>query len=509
MKQYLYLFITVVCLYTTNSFGQHNNELFVKGGLYIEQGAEVYVWGDVHIDGTDGEIINDGKLELEGNFYKAPGTLYTDTGLGELAFNNDDINTSESLMLSGDMTGDNALSNLTINNSSPGGSFSIAGNVEITGALNITDGIFRTDNTGHGAYGEAYRYELFISNPDPNALNLGPNSYIEGRLRRTVSSGNSYLFPIGVEPGSLNEPAPMEMFFNIVPPGFNVLTYFNHRLSSPDEPGVACDNTYLKIDCLLGRWVTEPSGLPSTYSYDIELLPGNDFFNLCPITAPTYRVMLENTPAGDCSDSDHAADDLLSMSYFELAAMGTVLDIELDRFWAIIEDEAIRLNWTTISETNNAGFDLERSTDGQNFEKIAWIPGQINSSTSVDYTHKDIDVIRDVVYYYRLKAIDLGGEHDYSPVITASLAGFEGLDVQVYPNPLKAGEQLSFMSVNNGNLSLQIFDESLRLVKSRDFQTLKGEIISTELPANLVAGIYTVLLTDDSYSRRTRLMIVN
>ncbi len=480
---------------------QHNNELFVGGLMYVEQGAAIYAWGDVHIDGADAKLINDGIVELEGNFHRTSDATYTDIGLGELIFRNDHVNTSEMQFINGDMTGQNAIANLTIDNGSAGSIFSLMGNVEVNKNFTLlSQSTIRTDNVSHGADGEAYRYELYISDPNPNALNLN-GRFIEGRLRREVDLGNTYTFPIGTEDVQIGQAEAFEMTFNIIPTNFNVLSYFKDMPSDYNEQGVACNGAYLEKVCELGRWVTEPSNNVGTYSYDIRLMPGNDFFNAC--NATEYRLLAENIPVGDCSPTDYTANNLGEMSYFELVGLGVALDIELERFWASPEDDAIQLNWTTASETNNAGFDLERSTDGRNFEKIAWITGQINSSITTNYDYEDVNVVRDVVYYYRLKATETGGAYEYSPVVSAALGGLEDMDANVFPNPIKAGELLSFMSVSDGTLNMQVFDESSKLVLRKGFETLKGEIINTDLSRNLSGGIYTIILTDDVYTRRS------
>lgn len=48
----------------------------------------------------------------------------------------------------------------------------------------------------------------------------------------------------------------------------------------------------------------------------------------------------------------------------------TVVPVELISFSAVIIENGIKLNWFTATETNNAGFAIERSLDGTNYSEI-------------------------------------------------------------------------------------------------------------------------------------------
>jgi len=53
-----------------------------------------------------------------------------------------------------------------------------------------------------------------------------------------------------------------------------------------------------------------------------------------------------------------------AFSRWTLGATSPPLPVELTTFDAALDGEAVQLNWETASETNNAGFDVERSRAG-------------------------------------------------------------------------------------------------------------------------------------------------
>lgn len=99
--------------------------------------------------------------------------------------------------------------------------------------------------------------------------------------------------------------------------------------------------------------------------------------------------------------------------------------------------EGVRLEWSTASEINNKGFELEMSADGLTYQNIAFIEGKSNSTTIQPYNHT---IIQPNNAYYRLKQLDFDGSYSYSPVVFV-----EGMELlKVYPNPNKG----SFMVMN-------------------------------------------------------------
>ncbi|MBL7801535.1 MAG: hypothetical protein JNL95_12520, partial [Chitinophagales bacterium] len=97
------------------------------------------------------------------------------------------------------------------------------------------------------------------------------------------------------------------------------------------------------------------------------------------------------------------------------------LPVKLIDFTATaVENSYIRLDWSTALEINNAGFEIERSTNGADFAKIGWVKGNDNSTSTIAYSFDDKTAQPNIRYYYRLKQIDNGNvAFEYSNIVSA------------------------------------------------------------------------------------------
>ena len=129
------------------------------------------------------------------------------------------------------------------------------------------------------------------------------------------------------------------------------------------------------------------------------------------------------------------------------------------------------LNWTTSSESNSDHFEVQRSTNGNDFNAIANVAAAGNSSTLHAYSYNDIDAANLSVneLYYRLNLVDKDGKSAMSKIARVHLNDAK-LKVQLYPNP--AHNQL------NINYSSPAATIQLRITDLNGKQILK-----TELPA--------------------------
>lgn len=113
------------------------------------------------------------------------------------------------------------------------------------------------------------------------------------------------------------------------------------------------------------------------------------------------------------------------------------LPVKLLYFNAIWTDatyESATLSWETITETDNNHFEIERSTDGINFEFIKTIEGNGNSNQNISYSTLDENPHKNGISYYRLKQVDNNGDFNYSNIEALNVP--DGLSmISLYPNP--------------------------------------------------------------------------
>ena len=131
-----------------------------------------------------------------------------------------------------------------------------------------------------------------------------------------------------------------------------------------------------------------------------------------------------------------------------------VLPVNLISFNAVKGNNSVHLNWTTAGESNMNHYEVQRSTDGNNFSSLASIAAR-NLPTISSYTSNDNSPVKGVSYY-RLKMISNQGTAKYSDIISVHFNG-TGI-VDLYPNPLISGETLYINNEDKEQLKIQFFD---------------------------------------------------
>lgn len=109
------------------------------------------------------------------------------------------------------------------------------------------------------------------------------------------------------------------------------------------------------------------------------------------------------------------------------------LPVTLVGFEAVLDENRVRLSWKTAEETNASHFDVERSNDAKNWNKITAVTAigesrQLNSYSAIDETPLS------GINYYRLKTVDRDNTFAYSRTVSVNL-GNTGPGLRVYPNP--------------------------------------------------------------------------
>jgi len=163
------------------------------------------------------------------------------------------------------------------------------------------------------------------------------------------------------------------------------------------------------------------------------------------------------------------------------------LPIKLLMFEAVPSGDEVVLRWTTVSEVNNRGFDVQRSRDGiewTTLDEVASAAIGGNSHTRLDYSYVD-ERPRPGINYYRLLQRDYSGASSYSPVRSARFQDNNKL-MFIYPNPTT--DKLYFSSEASGDaIEYSIYDMMGNNVIS-PATTTDGSIYIDQLPS----GMYMV-----------------
>jgi hypothetical protein len=233
-------------------------------------------------------------------------------------------------------------------------------------------------------------------------------------------------------------------------------------------------------------WFANPSGVVTVgVTYD----GGATVNNLYTVTDPTASVGpitvsgSFNAPAGGTNtmqlELTYNGDSFnINWIAFDDICVGYVVPVELTSFTATANFGQVNLQWITATETNNQGFEVQRS-NGSEFETLAFVEGFGTTTETQVYTYSDKSV-EVGVYTYRLKQIDFDGTVNYSNEVEVDVPApaVFALD-QNYPNPFNPSTKISFQLKVDSKVSLKVFD-------------VLGQEVATLVNTNLVAGGHSI-----------------
>jgi len=186
-----------------------------------------------------------------------------------------------------------------------------------------------------------------------------------------------------------------------------------------------------------------------------------------------------------------------------------IVPVELTSFTADYLGTKVNLQWSTASETNNMGFDIEKSSDQNNWTKLGFVPGSGTTTKITHYSYLD-DNILNGISYYRLKQIDFDGSVNYSPIVNVEVAvPQEFILSQNYPNPFNPTSKIDYALPNESFVTLSIYnilgDEIAVLVNEKK----PAGSYSLEFDAtNLPSGVYFYRLQADSFVDTKKMTLV-
>ena len=174
---------------------------------------------------------------------------------------------------------------------------------------------------------------------------------------------------------------------------------------------------------------------------------------------------------------------------------GTPMPVELAAFSAEARGTVAHLAWTTASEKNNAGFEVEASADGRTYRRLGWVAGQGSSSAAHTYQFDDgaLAAAAGPLVYYRLRQLDADGTATFSLVRTVAVPTGRAGRLQLWPNPARG--TVSVAGGAPGEV-VQLLDLAGRVLL-RAVLPAEGPL-QLLLPAGLAPGMYVVRSGDQS-----------
>jgi hypothetical protein len=184
------------------------------------------------------------------------------------------------------------------------------------------------------------------------------------------------------------------------------------------------------------------------------------------------------------------------------------IPVELTSFSSVVNENDVFLSWQTATETNNQGFEVERSS-GYEYRTVGFVPGHGTTTEIQSYTFIDENV--DVGNYtYRLKQIDYDGTIDYSNVVEVVVAQpLEYKLSQNYPNPFNPSTTISYSISKDGLVTLIVYDVLGNAVSTlvNEFQPA-GQVEIIFDASELSSGVYYYQLVSGDFTSTKKLILM-
>ena len=206
---------------------------------------------------------------------------------------------------------------------------------------------------------------------------------------------------------------------------------------------------------------------------------------------------------------------------FAVNIVEEIIPVEFTSFIASQDEYKVILRWSTATETNNAGFEVQRAIEGNRFLDIGFVKGHGTSASYKDYSFKD-EIKKPGFYNYRLKQIDFDGNHNFSNVINLEVIVTAFSLAQNYPNPFNPTTTIKYTILSphfnkggetGGFVTIKVFDvlgnEIATLVnQQKPAGNYEVEFSTTEIGSNLTTGVYLYQLRAGSFIETKKMILM-
>ncbi|MDD5362324.1 MAG: T9SS type A sorting domain-containing protein [Ignavibacteria bacterium] len=452
--------------------------------LTINNSAGVTLSQNTSVSGVF--ALSSGSLSLVNNTLTLNGTT---TGTGTLTGSSNSnlvIGGTGDLGILNFTPGSQSLNNLTINRTSSG-LMTLGTDLTINGTLTLTSGILNTKN------GTTLNTLYFSNTATPfTDANETTNNRIVGKAimnQRTVLAPNPLSF-LGVTLQGTTESTDFTI----------------ERITDVDESFVSY-GSYNGIRC---KWHVSTAVTPTlprnvTYKWLQALDNGNDFNSLnAQIWVSPDGVTWDRAGSGSLATGNPRSMQVstTTFSFWSAADANTPLPVKLaSTSTNLFNKRNIDVKWTTTSETNNAGFEIQRQNILENnWVKTGYVSGNGTTNNTKNYTFTDRSLMTGK-YKYRLKQIDFNGNYEYFDINGTIEVGVPSkFDLsQNYPNPFNPVTKIDYDLPLDSKVTIKIFDITGREINTLINENLKaGYYTSTFNASNFSSGIYFYRLVTSS-----------
>ena len=225
-----------------------------------------------------------------------------------------------------------------------------------------------------------------------------------------------------------------------------------------------------------------------TYTFTFTTPASPSSAKLLRLRVRAYSNSFDSNPCSGYASATGQTEDYAV--YFE-----SILPVELTQFSGKWQNDYAALTWQTATENQNKGFEIERSIDGKQFDKVGFVAGKGgNQATNYWFNDYETSKIAPPQYiYYRLKQIDENGGYRYSKVIL--LTTNAKTQWRVSPNPSKGLFNITTTQSSNEAIDIDVVDI---LGRSVYHERKKNVGIDTPLSVDMslmAAGVYILKIS--------------
>jgi len=221
------------------------------------------------------------------------------------------------------------------------------------------------------------------------------------------------------------------------------------------------------------------------------LVTTSTFSNLFSTPNGDWKIHVHDVSAADVGNLENWS---IKISYTPLV----VTPVSLLSFSGYREGNHNLLKWSTASEQNNKGFQVERSTDGVNYSSIGFVNSRSvngNSASLIHYNFNDNN-LPGSTQYYRLRQVDIDQREKLSNIILIKGQRPTALTLSgLFPNPANNIVNVIVDAPDGDNVELTISDMNGKLIRKESKAVEAG---TNTIPIDIsrfTSGIYAIRLT--------------
>ncbi len=391
------------------------------------------------------------------------------------------------------------VNNLTINHTgSPVNTLVLGSNLRISGTLTLTKGVIQLGANDLWLFGGT------ISGGDATSY-VSTNS--TGSLIQDLSSSQTKSFPVG---NSAYNPVSIKN-------GTSDVSDFMVRVIDEVYADGSSSGTALTTSRVKRTWniyKTNPTmdgtGVDFVFNWNVADEVGITNPKLYHYENSAWTLQTGTTTPGTNSVSYSGYTGSFLPSAFAVLEANSLAPVSFVHFSGVRQSNLNKLTWSTATEMNNTGFDVQSSADGVNWNTLAFVASKAiagNSNAILSYEYKDA---REGLgnTYYRLRQVDLDGKYAFSSIVLIKANATHAFAIEnIYPNPVKRNTTIWIASSVKDKATILVTDESGRKYMAQSASLESGSnAISLNLSTLAPGNYFIKVMNSKGESRSTQLV---